>query len=335
MEKECVDAWHRRWRAYRRELGYTAWDRAWGAWVSRRIGHLSWRQVTSDHIELIRDDLDAAILKWKEFGPARGHLLPRSALDVWHALTSAVTAARTSKRRDLRALEGRPNPCADVAPPGERRERSRSRQKPFIYPTEFIRLLESPRVPVEWRRVYAVACYTYLRPGELAVLRWCDIDMDHRIIHISRAWDYLNETPKDRTKTIAGVRRVPIEPPLVPLLRAMRGGHDDLVAPQMTDLHRVTLPILFRRHLRAAGLTRRQLHENSAYVMNAVFRTLRDTGITWLAIAGVPLQHIMRRAGHESPRTTMGYVKMAEDLTKEIGKPFPRLPRSLLSRRWR
>jgi hypothetical protein len=39
---------------------------------------------------------------------------------------------------------------------------------------------------------------------------------------------------------------------------------------------------------------------------------------------------MQRRAGHDSISTTLGYVKMAEDLTGSIGEPFPPLPAELL-----
>jgi hypothetical protein len=57
---------------------------------------------------------------------------------------------------------------------------------------------------------------------------------------------------------------------------------------------------------------------------------MRDTGITWLALVGVPLQAMKRRAGHQEVATTLGYVKMAEDLTGKIGTPFAPLPASLV-----
>ena len=64
--------------------------------------------------------------------------------------------------------------------------------------------------------------------------------------------------------------------------------------------------------------------------MQINFRSLRDTGITWLALAGTDLAKMPRRAGHDEPSTTMGYVKIAEDLTGSIGEPFPALPAELV-----
>lgn len=59
------------------------------------------------------------------------------------------------------------------------------------------------------------------------------------------------------------------------------------------------------------------------------FRSWRDTGITWLAIAGVDVAK-MRRAAHDHVGTTMTYVKAAEDLGGTIGEPFPPLPFALI-----
>jgi integrase len=62
----------------------------------------------------------------------------------------------------------------------------------------------------------------------------------------------------------------------------------------------------------------------------ADFRSCRDSGITWLALSGLDVAKIQRRAGHEDVSTTLGYVKMAEDLGGKVGVPFAPLPRELV-----
>lgn len=47
------------------------------------------------------------------------------------------------------------------------------------------------------------------------------------------------------------------------------------------------------------------------------------------ALAGVDVTKMMRRAGHDHVQTTMGYVKLAEDLTGDLGAPFGPLPPQL------
>jgi hypothetical protein len=87
-----------------------------------------------------------------------------------------------------------------------------------------------------------------------------------------------------------------------------------------------------REHFTLAKLKRARLTEESATTMQITFRSWRDTGITWLALQGVDVAKMQRRAGHDSISTTLGYVKLAEDLTGSIGEPFPQLPRSLVVR---
>lgn len=329
LDGETCDAWYERYLVYRRELGCYSRRSAWRTWISPRIGHKRWQDVTAEDVEQIRDDLDAAIVARREGASRSGRLLARSAMDVWSALTNAIRVARTSKRRDLRALAGRPNPATDIEPPGLRGQR-KARRKTFIYPREFSRLASCTDVPREWRQLYAVAIYTYLRPGELFVLTKADVDLTHRVIRIVKAWHYDEESIKP-PKTVAGIRDVPIHSRLMPLLRQLcaRAKPEDLLVPVMRSVCRTTLPQVFRRHLRLAGISRPALHESSLLTIRANFRSGRDTGITWLALSGVDVARIMRRAGHEDVRATMKYIKAAEDLSGAFGKPFPPLPREL------
>ena len=63
-------------------------------------------------------------------------------------------------------------------------------------------------VPEGERALWACAFYAGLRRGELRALRWSHIDLEARVIHVSRGWDAI-EGEQD-TKSAAGKRRVPI-----------------------------------------------------------------------------------------------------------------------------
>jgi hypothetical protein len=78
---------------------------------------------------------------------------------------------------------------------------------------------------------------------------------------------------------------------------------------------------------RLADVARPRLYANTATTVEVNFR---DSGITWLAVAGVDLARMPRRAGHDEIKTTLDYVKQAEDLTGKIGVPFGPLPADLL-----
>jgi integrase len=330
---ETVDEWYARFLALQRSRGGYGREHQWRAWVSPFIGAKPWAKVTEDDVENIRDVLDAAIEARRRLGPGRRRLTGRTAYDVWYMLRGAVRAARRSKDRSLRVLKGKPDPTECVEAPGDARTR-RVRRKTFIYPTEALALLSCRRVPRAWRELYAIAGYTYLRPGELRVLRWSDVDLARRVILVTKAWHYgeLREKPP---KTHGGEREVPIHPSLLPLLRRMkaRSNVDEPVAPILTTTSRPSLPKLLRGHLRRAGVERTALFVSSDTAIRANFRSWRDTGITWLVLSGLGVERVMRRAGHEDITTTMGYVKAVEDHQGLFGRPFPRLPRELVGRK--
>jgi len=325
---DTCDEWFDRFHEYRLGLGYQASRYAWVAWISPFIGTKRWVEVTPADTERIRDNLDRAMGERRLRGAGMRRLLGRSALDIWRLLSTCVRAAKRAKRADLRALAGVPNPLEDVEPPGDRATRL-SRSKPFIYPREAAELLACTHVPRAWRELYAIAGYLYLRPGELLVLRWSDVDLRHGVVRVSRAWDYLRKEEKG-TKTRAGIRDVPIASALLHLLDRMKGAPEDLVVPLLGSVHRVTVPRTFRAHLALAGIVRAALHTSTMTTVRASFRSWRDSGLTWLALAGVDAGRIARRAGHEDLAMTLKYVKQAEDLTGQLGEPFAPLPRELV-----
>jgi integrase len=171
----------------------------------------------------------------------------------------------------------------------------------------------------------------YLRPGELRILTAGDVDFDARAVHVTKAFDEEAREVK-APKTRNGIRDVPIHPNLVPLLRRLVEGKQpgDLLVPLVSQRSEFERARSLRAHLALAKVTRPRLTENSPTAMHVGFRTLRDSGITWLALAGVDLAKIQRRAGHDDLSTSNAYVKAAEDVSGSIGQPFPPLPACLV-----
>lgn len=334
---KSADDYFDRLMTYAAEIGQTdvgVKRTRWHKWIAPTIGHKAMTEITRDDVEDIRDKLDAAIETWKREGATTSRageaISGKTAMNVWSALTSTMKAATNSKRRDLRVLEGKPNPCLGVEPPGDKDSR-KVRRKTFLYPREGAQLLACELVPVAWRETYALALFLYARPGELRVLTWGDVDANAGHVSITKAWDYPAEKIK-MPKTRNGVRRIPIEPALRPLLARMRKGKRacDAVVPTLADFGEDHLAEQFRKHLRIAKVDRAELHVTTATHVQANFRTCRDSGITWLAMSGLDVAKIVRRAGHDDVQTSMGYVKLAEDLTGELGDPFGPLPASLV-----
>jgi integrase len=312
---------------HRKELGRRGWNDdagTWRVWLEERLGSLLVTEVTRDDIEAVRDALDEAITLHKRTEGKKG-IGAKRASNVWTVLTTTFKASCMAKRRDLRVRET--NPCTGVLPP----ERGESRRRTFIYPTEAGALFACEGVPLEWRELYAVACYSYLRPGELRVLTRADVDLQAQVIHVSKAYDERSGEEKP-PKTRNGVRDVPIHPNLAPLLRRLCEGKSagDVLVPLLSSLSKEQYALKVRQHLALAKVDRARLTENTATTMHVGFRSWRDTGITWLALAGVDVVKMQRRAGHDNVTTTMGYVKAAEDIAGTIGTPFPKLPKALV-----
>jgi integrase len=50
-------------------------------------------------------------------------------------------------------------------------------------------VLGCAEVPLRWRRLFAIAVYTYMRAGEIDAIQWPDLDLDHDTMHIHRSMD--------------------------------------------------------------------------------------------------------------------------------------------------
>jgi len=146
------------------------------------------------------------------------------------------------------------------------------------------------------------ALYTGLRRGELAALRWGDIEADR--LHVRKA-------KGQRPRTIpmpAKLRRT--------IARTMtRGRRDDLV--------------FRKRGLRQWDDAIRPLADCGEFPdfryevgqrKRRGWHILRHTFCTWLASAGVPLPKIKEWAGHASITTTMQYVHMVPGYDGDIDR---------------
>jgi len=323
---ETCSAYRIRLEVHRKELGRRGGKMdasTWNKWIAPKLGPLPVASVTRDDVERVRDMLDEQITIYTRTEAKEG-IGSKRARNIWTVVTTTFKAACAAKRRDLRVRED--NPCTGVLPP----EKGKSRQRTFLYPNEIATLLACPDVDLGVRAMYAVGCYLYLRPGELRALLVSDVDLDAGVVHVTKSYDEAAEQTKP-TKTDNGVRDVPIPEALFPLLRRLVADRKpgDLLLPVMAERSDRNRGRTFRTHLTWAGLTRPRLTASNPREEPVDFRSLRDSGVTWLALSGVDLSRIQRRAGHEDVSTSLGYVKLAEDINGDVGEPFPPLPEAL------
>jgi integrase len=250
-DEESCDQWHDRYLAYCKQRGVgTTGDKKyrWGKRISARLQDRTMAQVMRDEIEGVRDDLDAAILD--------GRIAPKTAQNAWGELTVSFGEACSSKRKDLKVRDD--NPTNGVQPP----ETGVGRAKCYPYPSEFLAIASCDDVPLEWREIHTIAAYTYVRPGELWVLDWTDVDLDDEKIHITKAWDFKNKRIKS-TKTHE-TRDVPIHPNLLPLLKRMhtRAGGIGLVVPALAATNPDEMAEVTRKHFELANCKRPSFQEH-------------------------------------------------------------------------
>lgn len=153
---------------------------------------------------------------------------------------------------------------------------------------------------------YATALYTGMRAGELAGLRWDDVDFEHRLITVQRSFD--GPTKSGR------VRRVPILDVLLPLLQRWR-----LRCPTesvFTNRHggtygesaRVFQEVLHRVLTRAGFLTTEKNGRTRWYIR---FHDLRHSFASHWMMNGGDIFKLQKILGHSSVLVTMRYAHLA------------------------
>jgi integrase len=156
--------------------------------------------------------------------------------------------------------------------------------------------------------LYAVAAFSGLRAGELAGLRWPDVDLERRTIHVRRSYD-------GKTKTRSSRRFVPIVDALLPILTAWKRrcprSELHLAFPNRAGRTRGKHDRVFRETLHkvldAAGFERPRSGRRSHVIC---FHSLRHSFACNWRLNGGSLEALVRVLGHTSQRMTEHYANI-------------------------
>jgi integrase len=238
------------------------------AFGARKIGEVARRDVQQLVERLGRDGADPSTIR------------------------NALMPLRVIFRRALNAGEVDASPVAGVELPAVRGARER-----YATPEEAARLLAA--VPEHDRALWGLAFYAGLRSGEIAALRWRDIDLVAGEIHVCEAWCHKTKTTI-APKSAAAVRVVPVPRALRLLVEVHLDLVDDprpaaLVAPSRAGRPFDPSTVYKRADAAwsAAGLNRITLHE------------ARHTFASLMAEAGVPIEDLSEFMGHTSINVTI------------------------------
>ncbi len=142
---------------------------------------------------------------------------------------------------------------------------------------------------------------TLTRIGELAALKWTDVNWDAGTITVQRTWSRDEDRHRvivDRTKTERSTRVVPIPPSIIERLRTVRAtrSFDDdgwIIATDQAPMTATRLRSAWNRAVAQTDLPRITPH--GAW----------HSGASTMIVAGVPPTVVQRILGHTNPAFTM------------------------------
>ncbi|MGH7283106.1 MAG: tyrosine-type recombinase/integrase [Polyangiaceae bacterium] len=254
------------------------------------------RHLTPEFGSLLLKDIDVAAVE--RFVASRTHLSKKT---IANHLTLLI--AMLNYARDLKWI---------VEVPKFKKPRVRTHSKDFLFfrsPADIRRFMSAAREETEGvAAMYAAAIFTGARAGELAALRWDDVNFDRRLITIQRSIH--GPTKGDE------VHYVPILDPLLPILRSWRLRNPlAIVFPnEVGGMHgessRVFQEILQR------VLTRAEFEkvERRGKLRHAItFHSLRHTFASHWVMSGGSLFKLQKILGHQSIVMTERYSHLAPD----------------------
>lgn len=180
----------------------------------------------------------------------------------------------------------RVNPCAAVSLP--RGLPSSRREMPDEATVDTVRA----RTDAPFALFALICLYAGLRRGEVLALRWEDVDLENRLIYVSRSVEYVgNDARVKAPKTAAGTRTVPLLDPLAEILPPPGAG---LIFPGKDD----------ETPLTKSAFRKRWLKYCDAIGCEVTAHQLRHGFATILYEAGVRDKDAQELLGHASIQVT-------------------------------
>jgi integrase len=159
----------------------------------------------------------------------------------------------------------------------------------------------------DFRNLIIFAVFTMMRLGEIMNLKWREVDLNRRIIHIRDSEGFQVKGGKPRKVEMSNwVESF--------LASKVHSGNYVFCGVRGVPLKGQSVSQRFRRLVRSQG-----------YPKGLHFHSLRHTGISMLANRNVPLVYIQRLAGHSSPLVTQVYTHIDDKNLSLAVNMFPQL----------
>lgn len=155
----------------------------------------------------------------------------------------------------------------------------------------------------------ALIYYLGLRRGEAAGLKWGDINWRDQVVNIRRNVDFTNRRTPGTPKSSAGIRQVPIPPPLMSLLEPQRG---------MPDMYIIHTPHNMPKSSGSLDAVWDKIIVGECGIDDITPHTLRHNYITMCWEAGIDVYATARFVGHKNIATTLQiYTHLSKERENE------------------
>ncbi len=163
----------------------------------------------------------------------------------------------------------------------------------YLSEVEFLRLLTAID-DADFKALVKFAVLTMMRRGEIANLRWADVDLTRKEIRVRSNGEFRVKSGKPRA--------IPMNNWVSDFLAArVRRGEYVFSNSSGHAIDGSAVSRRFKRYVHKAGLN-----------IGIHFHSLRHTGISWLINRGVPPPFVQRIAGHSSLSVTQGYTHLED-----------------------
>ena len=160
--------------------------------------------------------------------------------------------------------------------------------------------------------------YTCMRPGEIRVLTWNNIDFKHLEIHITKSWDYDNNKIIDydsneinkETKNKTSTRVIKVDQKLLDILNQLKANnHERLFIDELGTIPSSSaVNKVLRKQLDILGIKKKGFH----------FHSLKHTHVALLLFKGIDLYSISKRLRHSNMSITANtYAYMLDELKQK------------------
>jgi integrase len=273
------------------------------SYVQPHLGHVRLSELTPGQISKMYRALriEGGVRKGKGGVDLHQPLTERSVHKVHVLMTSALGYALVTGRI-------RTNPVAMI--PKDERPKQNTHDRPEMrtwtaeQARQFLRATSGDRSAP----IYDLALNTGLRRGELAGLRWADVDFDNAVLRVRRNRVSISNQVHDGVPKSGRARVVDLDPATVAMLRAWRvrqledrlawgeawtdSGHV-FTREDGTPVHPAAMSAKLKRLIRAAEVPVIRFHD------------LRHTHATLGLAAGVPVKVMQERLGHATAQITL------------------------------